>query len=325
MHGKKPGLSGWAAGPLAPVFVWRPGKPHLRSEARAELGLYVGPCLGTPSTHEVRHLSGAPSRNSLFVTAHVTPAPPALIPAQLLASDIITRGGAGLFGTAKTQYEQLRALFLNTPDPTGGRLVERTLALVGPLLGVPVAIIDLDSLTEVGIGEAMSGGRTVAGGSGAGDGQGATKGRGAGGPTTVSSAGAGSDSGAPGSKAAGRGMGREQGHGAGKTGAVSSKGRDSKASTPGSGGAAAHSSTGAAAAAGAVGTAPDPSLDQLLGAGAASFPRDAKLSFSIGKHMRGKQGYSGKLFKIYLKARNVGEYFDLHPGDTAQVRQNLGN
>ena len=164
MHGKKPDLSSWAAGPLAAVFMWRPGKPHLRNDARAELGLYVGPCLGASSAHEVRCISETPSKSRLFVTAHVTPAPPALIPTQLLASDVITRGGTGLFGKAKFQYEQLRSLFLATPDPTGGRLLERTLALVEPFLGVPVAILDLGALAEVGIGEAVQGERTVAGG-----------------------------------------------------------------------------------------------------------------------------------------------------------------
>ncbi len=98
------------------------------------------------------------------MTAHVTAAPPALVPSQLLASDVITRNGAGLFGNAKTQYEHFRSLFLATPDPTGERLLEHTLALVEPLLGYPVAIIDLGALTEVGIGEAVHGERTVAGG-----------------------------------------------------------------------------------------------------------------------------------------------------------------
>ena len=98
------------------------------------------------------------------MTAHVTAAPPALVPSQLLASDVITRNGVGLFGNAKVQYEHFRSLFLATPDPTGERLLERTLALVEPLLGYPVAIIDLGALTEVGIGEAVQGMRTVAGG-----------------------------------------------------------------------------------------------------------------------------------------------------------------
>ena len=72
------------------------------------------------SADELRFVSAPGAR--LFVTAHVTPAPPAPIPAQLLASDVITRGGTGLFGKAKNQYEQLRSLFLNTPDPAGERL-----------------------------------------------------------------------------------------------------------------------------------------------------------------------------------------------------------
>ena len=68
---------------------------------------------------------------------------------------------------------------------------------MGPLLGVPVAIIDLETLAEVGTGEAVQGDRTVAvgadaggthgagmAGGGAGDGQGSAKGRGAGGPAT---------------------------------------------------------------------------------------------------------------------------------------------
>ena len=58
-----------------------------------------------------------------------------------------------MFGKAKIQYEQPRALFLNDPDPTGERLVDRTLALVEPLLGVPVAIIDLEELAGIGIGD----------------------------------------------------------------------------------------------------------------------------------------------------------------------------
>ena len=70
--------------------------------------MYVSPCMGATSAHEVRFISGAPNTH-LFVTAHVYPAPPALIPTQLLASDVITRGGTGLFGKAKHQYEQLRA------------------------------------------------------------------------------------------------------------------------------------------------------------------------------------------------------------------------
>ena len=53
-----------------------------------------------------------------------------------------------------------------------------------------------------------------------------------------------------------------------------------------------------------------------------SFPRDRPLTFAAGHH---KKGYSDKLFKLYRKARTVGEYFDLHPGDTAQTRQRFGN
>ena len=147
-----------------------------------------------------------------------------------------------MFGKAKIQYEQPRALFLNGPDPTGERLVDRTLALVEPLLGVPVAIIDLEELAGIGIGEAAPGQQTVTDGAAAGNthgagttgggtsgGQGTTEGRGAGGPTTGPSAGAGLGSGAPSDKAAVKRRGKGKGHGAGRTGAVSSKGKGSSA------------------------------------------------------------------------------------------------
>ena len=160
IHGRKPDLSSWAAGPLAAVFVWLPGKPHPRSEARAELGLYVGPC----------------------------------------------------------------TLFLNTPDPTGARTWERTLAPVEPLLGVPVAIIDLEGPDAIGIGEAALGERTVASslvagrtrgaGTTGGDcaatsaGKGAVEGPGAGGIRTGFPEGQGSGSSTPGGKSNGTGAAR---------------------------------------------------------------------------------------------------------------------
>ena len=222
IYKRKPDLSSWAAGPLVPVYVLRPGIPHLRVEARAELGLYVGPCMGATSAHEVRFIS-APGANP-FATAHVTPAPPALIPTQHLASDVITRDGTGLFGKAKNQYEQLRRILLNTPDLTGERLWEHTLALVEPLLGVPVAIYDLEGLAEIGIGEAEPGERTVTSsaaedgthGAGSASGKGATKrngkgtaeGKGAGKTTTVSSEGKGLGTDRPSGKGATKSKGK---------------------------------------------------------------------------------------------------------------------
>ena len=298
----------------------------------------------------MRFISGAPGTH-LFVMVHASPPPPALIPTKLLASAVITRGETGLFDKAKHQYEQLRNLFLNTPDPAGARIWEHTLALVGPLLGVPVAISDLEGLAKIGIGEAAPGERTVTSSAvessthGAGTAEGS-----AGKPTTVPSEGKGLGSGTPSGKGATKhkGKGASEGHGAGKTTAVSSEGTAEgtgagKTTTVSSedrglgtgpndatGSAVDNSAHGASKAdgkGGGAGTSKRSASTAKKGACKDTtplhpFPRDTVLLFHPGKS---KRGYSGKLFEVYLNARTVGEYSDLHPGDTHQVRKRQGN